>query len=135
MRDYAHSTAPNRRYADLIVQRLVKAVLENERSPYSIDELKVIAARCNERESAARKIERLMRKIVAASVMQNRVGQIFEAIVTGITPGGTFARILRPPVDGRIVENETNLKVGDQISVRLIDVDVEKGFIDFACER
>lgn len=135
VRDYAHSTAPNRRYADLIVQRLLKAAIENQISPYSIDELKTIAAHCNERESAARKIERLMRKVVAASVMQARVGQIFKAIVTGITPSGTFARILRPPVDGRIVENEEHLTIGEQVSVRLIDVDIEKGFIDFARKK
>ncbi len=135
VRDYAHSTAPNRRYADLIVQRLLKSAIENQPSPYLIDELKAIAAHCNERESAARKIERLMRKIVAASVMQNRVGQVFKAIVTGVTASGTFARILRPPVDGRIVEREENLKVGEQISVRLLDVNIEKGFIDFARER
>lgn len=135
VRDYAHSTAPNRRYADLIVQRLLKSAIENHAPPYSIDELKAIAAHCNERESAARKVERLMRKVVAASVMQNRVGQVFKAIVTGVTSSGTFARILRPPVDGRIVEREENLKVGEQISVRLTGVDVEKGFIDFARER
>lgn len=132
VRDYAHSTAPNRRYPDLIVQRLLKAAIKNESSPYSVDELKAIAARCNERESAARKIERQMRKTVAANVMQNRVGETFDAIVTGITPSGTFARILRPPVDGRIVKNEENLKVGEQIAVKVIDTDVEKGFIDFA---
>lgn len=131
VRDYAHSTAPNRRYADLIVQRLLKSAIENQPTAYTIEELKTIAAHCNERESAARKIERLMRKIVAASVMENRVGEVFQSIVTGITPSGTFARILRPPIDGRIVKNEENLKVGEQISVRLIDVDVEKGFIDF----
>ena len=134
VRDYAHSTAPNRRYADLIVQRLLKATIRNQPPPYTIDELQAIAAHCNERESAARKVERLMRKIVAASVMQNRVGQVFTAIVTGITPSGTFARILRPPVDGRIIKNEDHLNIGEQISVRLIDVEVEKGFIDFACE-
>ena len=135
VRDYAHSTAPNRRYPDLIVQRLLKSAIENSAPPYSIDELKSIAAHCNERESAARKVERLMRKIVAASVMQNRVGQSFKAIVTGITPSGTFARILRPPVDGRILRGEENLKIGEQITVRLVGVDVEKGFIDFECER
>lgn len=135
VRDYAHSTAPNRRYADLIVQRLLKAAIENQPSPYSIEELKAIAARCNERESAARKIERLMRKIVAASVMETRIGETFDAIVTGITSSGTFARILRPPVDGRVLKNEETLKVGEQISVRLLDVDVEKGFIDFAREQ
>ena len=135
VRDYAHSTAPNRRYPDLIVQRLVKAALENNPPPYSAEQLNLIAAHCNERESAARKVERQMRKVVAASVMQKHIGETFAAIVTGITPSGTFARILRPPVDGLIVRGEENLKVGEQISVRLIGANVEKGFIDFAAEN
>ncbi|MGI8469065.1 MAG: RNB domain-containing ribonuclease [Pyrinomonadaceae bacterium] len=135
VRDYTHSTAPNRRYADLIVQRLVKAALGKKVAPYTAEELNAIAARCNERESAARKVERQMRKVVAASVMQTRVGEIFQAIVTGITPSGTFARILKPPVDGRVVRGEENLQIGEKINVRLIGVDVEKGFIDFALER
>ena len=135
VRDYAHSTAPNRRYADLIVQRLVKAALENSSPPYSVEELNAIAAHCNERESAARKVERQMRKVVAASVMKPRVGEIFQAIVTGITPSGTFARILNPPVDGRIIRGEENLQVGEKINVRLGGVNVEKGFIDFAREQ
>lgn len=134
VRDYAHSTAPNRRYTDLIVQRLVKATLENNATPYTADELTAIAAHCNERESAARKVERQMRKVVAASVMQSHIGETFEAIVTGITPSGTFARILRPPVDGRVVRGEENLQVGAKISVRLINTNVQKGFIDFAFE-
>lgn len=134
VRDYAHSTAPNRRYPDLIVQRLVKAALENKPSPYTTEELAAIAAHCNERESAARKVERQMRKTVAASVMQNHVGENFQAIVTGITPSGTFARILHPPVDGRIVRNEDHTQIGEKITVRLIGVDVGKGFIDFERE-
>lgn len=130
--DYAHSTAPNRRYADLIVQRLVKAALEKHDSPYAFIELDAIAARCNERESAARKVERQIRKTIAAIVMASRVGETFDAIVTGITPSGTFARALRPPVDGRIVAGEENLKVGEKIRVKLLATDAEKGFIDFA---
>ncbi len=133
VRDYAHSTAPNRRYSDLIVQRLVKASLEKQNSPYAFEELTEIAAHCNERESAARKVERQIRKTVAACVMASRVGEIFDAIVTGITPSGTFARIIRPPVDGRIVAGEAGLKVGEKIRVRLIATDPAKGFIDFAC--
>ncbi len=133
VQDYAHSTAPNRRYADLIVQRLVKATLEKRRAPYSAEELTKIAAHCNERESRARKVERQIRKIIAASVMSSRVGETFDAIVTGITPSGTFARTLRPPVDGRIVLGEEHLQVGEKVRVKLIDTDAEKGFIDFAC--
>jgi exoribonuclease-2 len=135
VRDYTHSTAPNRRYPDLVVQRLVKAALENRPTPYTDEELAAIAARCNERESAARKVERLMRKVIAASVMRSRVGGVFEAIVTGVTPKGVFARILRPPVDGRVVRGEAGLEVGENVDVRLLATDIEKGFIDFAVER
>lgn len=132
VRDYAHSTAPNRRYADLVVQRQVKAVLQKENAPYSIEELKAIADRCNERESRSRKVERKMRKIVAATVMQSRIGESFEAIVTGVTTSGTFARILRPPVDGRIVEGEKSVQIGERIKVQLLAANPENGFIDFA---
>ncbi|HEX8737492.1 MAG TPA: RNB domain-containing ribonuclease [Pyrinomonadaceae bacterium] len=130
--DYTHSTAPNRRYADLIVQRLVKATLSGEPSPYTFEELSEIAAHCNERESASRKIERRMRKTIAASVMASHVGETFEAIVTGITAGGTFARITIPPVDGRIVKGEAGLQVGEKVIVRLLKTEPERGFIDFA---
>jgi exoribonuclease-2 len=132
--DYTHSTAPNRRYADLIVQRLVKATLAGEPSPYTFEELSAIAARCNERESAARKVERQMRKTVAASVMAAHIGETFEAVVTGITAGGTFARITNPPVDGRLVAGEEGLQVGEKVRVRLIKTEPERGFIDFARE-
>ncbi len=135
VQDYAHSTAPNRRYADLIVQRLVKATLENKPAPYSFEEMQTIAAHCNERESAARKVERQIRKTVAASVMSSRIGETFAAIVTGINKSGTFARTLSPPVDGRIVAGENGLQVGEKVRVKLIAADAEKGFIDFACER
>lgn len=135
VQDYAHSTAPNRRYADLIVQRLVKAALARKPSPYSFEELQTIAAHCNERESAARKVERHIRKSVAASVMSSRVGEIFDAIVTGINKNGIFARTITPPVDGRIVAGEEGLEIGEKVRVRLIDTDAEKGFIDFACGR
>ena len=106
VRDYSHSTAPNRRYTDIVVQRLVKAVLANQPSPYIADELDVIAEHANVQERAARKVERKMRKIVAATVMQRHIGENFDAIVTGDTSAGVFARILRPPVDGRIVQGE-----------------------------
>lgn len=132
VQDYTHSTAPNRRYSDLIVQRLVKAALEARPSPYTLEELETIAARCNRRESDAKKIERRMRKTIAASVMAAHIGEKFEAIVTGKTPRGTYARILLPPVDGRIVEGENQAEVGDKITVRLLSVDAEHGFIDFA---
>lgn len=135
VRDYAHSTAPNRRYADLVVQRLLKAVIGGQDSPYTFEELTGIAARCNERESRSRKIERQIRKTIAARVMAGRIGEIFDAIVTGVNNNGTFARTLRPPVDGRIVVGENGLQIGDKVRVKLIDTDAEKGFIDFACRR
>ncbi len=135
VRDYAHSTAPNRRYTDIVVQRLVKGVIDNTASPYTGDELDAIAHHCNDQERAARKVERKMRKIVAASVMQRHIGENFDAIVTGVTPSGTFARILRPPVDGRIEQGEHGLNVGEKVNVRLLSADPRTGFIDFAVRR
>lgn len=129
--DYTHSTAPNRRYVDLIVQRLIKATVAGKPSPYSFEELNRIAANCNERESAARKVERQMNKTIAGGIMSTRIGEEFDAIVTGINERGTFARILNPPVDGRIVENETDLQIGDEVRVQLTATDVQRGFIDF----
>ncbi len=135
VRDYAHSTAPNRRFTDIVVQRLVKAVISNQPAPYAVDELRSIAGHCNDQERAARKVERKMRKVVAATVMQRHVGESFDAIVTGVTPSGTFARILRPPVDGRIEQGEHGLNVGQKVSVRLLSADPWTGFIDFAAKR
>lgn len=132
VRDYAHSTAPNRRFTDIVVQRLVKAVISNRPQPYRNEELDAVAAHCNEQEKAARKVERKMRKVVAATIMQRHTGENFEAIVTGITASGTFARILRPPVDGRIEQGERGLQVGQKVKVRLISADPRSGFIDFA---
>lgn len=132
VRDYAHSTAPNRRFTDIVVQRLVKAVIAGRPSPYSAEDIEAIATHCNNQEKAARKVERKMRKIAAAAVMQRHVGENFEAIVTGITPSGTFARILRPPVDGRIEQGEHGLNVGQKVRVKLLSADPRSGFIDFA---
>ena len=129
--DYTHSTAPNRRYADLVSQRLVKAVLQKGAGPYTEAELTAIAAHCTEREDAARKVERKMRKVGAAVLMQKRIGEVFDAIVTGVSPKGTFARLIRPPVDGRIMRGEQGLRVGEKISVKLLDTDPQRGFIDF----
>ena len=130
--DYTHSTAPNRRYADLITQRLVKAALNNEGSPYTEDELERIAVQCSEREDASRKVERKMRKVAAAVLLHDNVGDTFDAIVTGVTGKGTFARAIKPPVDGRIVKGERGLRVGDKTRVRLLSTNPQRGFIDFA---
>lgn len=100
--------------------------------PYSVDELEEIVARCNDRAKAARKIERLMRKIVAATFLSGRIGQMFDALVTGVSPKGTYVRVNDPPVEGRIVRGETGLDVGQKIRVRLIGTIPERGFIDFA---
>jgi VacB/RNase II family 3'-5' exoribonuclease len=135
VRDYAHSTAPNRRYSDIVVQRLVKSALAGQPPPYSADDLEAIAQHCNEQERAERKVERKMRKIVAASVMKRHVGENFDAIVTGVTDHGTFARILRPPVDGRIVQGEHGLKLGQKVDVRLLSANPSNGFIDFAAKH
>ncbi len=132
VRDYAHSTAPNRRFTDIVVQRLVKRVIDKTPSPYTGEELDAIAAHANDQERASRKVERKMRKIVAATVMQRHIGENFDAIVTGDTSAGVFARILRPPVDGRIVQGEQNVRVGDKVGVRLLSANPNNGFIDFA---
>lgn len=129
--DYTHSTAPNRRYADLVSQRLVKAVLREGAAPYTEAELTAIAAHCTEREDAARKVERKMRKVAAAVLMQKRIGEVFDAIVTGVTPKGIFARIIKPPVDGRVMRGEQGLRVGEKVRVKLVSTDPPRGFIDF----
>lgn len=131
LQDYTHSTAPNRRFADLVTQRLVKAALESRPIPYAFEELKQIAEHCTERDAAARKVERKMRKVAAAVLLRDRIGEEFKAIVTGVTPKGTFARVLSPAVDGRVMRGERGLRVGDKVGVRLLSVNPERGFIDF----
>ena len=131
VQDYTHSTAPNRRFADLVTQRLVKAALEGKPVPYSVDDLRKIAEHCTERDAAARKVERKMRKVASAVLLKDKIGAEFKAIVTGVTPKGTFARVLSPPVDGRVMRGDHGLRVGEKVSVRLLSVDPERGFIDF----
>ena len=130
--DYTHSTAPNRRFPDLVTQRCLKAASAGAPAPYTREELETIAARCNLMESAARKVERRMRKVAAASLLGARIGETFDAVVTGVKPGGTFARTMRPSADGRIVKGWRGLDVGDRVRVRLLSTDPERGFIDFA---
>lgn len=132
VQDYTHSTAPNRRFADVVTQRLIKAVLAKQPNPYSDDELSAIAANCTEKEDAARKVEREMSKRLAAVAMQNRIGAVFNAIVTGVTPKGTFIRLLQPRVDGLLAQGQQGVDVGDKLRVKLIRTDVQHGFIDFA---
>jgi exoribonuclease-2 len=129
--DYTHSTAPNRRFADLVLQRLVKAVLAGQTPRYSDTDLDTIARNCTLREDAARKVERVMNKRVAAVAFHNRVGQSFAAVVTGNTPKGVFVRVLNPPVEGRLIRGEAGVDVGDQLRVTLLSTDPEHGYIDF----
>ena len=129
--DYSHSTAPNRRYPDLITQRLVKALLAGQSAPYSDDQLQGIAQHTTEMEAASRKVERLMRKVLAALLLRNRIGQTFDGLVTGVTEHGTFVRLLQPPAEGRVVRGEKGMDVGDRVRVKLLATDPERGFIDF----
>ncbi len=128
---YTHSTAPNRRYADLVTQRLLKAVNDSAPAPYTEGELAEIAARCTERATAARKVERRMRKAAAAVLLQPRIGQVFKALVTGASHKGVYVRLLSPPAEGRVVRGEHGLDVGDAVRVRLLSADPVSGFIDF----
>ena len=130
--DYSHSTAPNRRYPDLITQRLVKALLAGVPAPYTDAELDGIAQNCTVMEAATRKLERLMRKVIAALLLHDRVGQSFDGLVTGVTEHGTFVRLLAPPAEGRVVRGEKGMDVGDRVRVRLLSTDPERGFIDLA---
>lgn len=130
--DYSHTTAPNRRYADLIQQRMLKAVLAKQPPPYTNDELAAIASHCTEMEDAEQKVERQMRKVIAAGFLRNKVGQTFDAIVTGAGDKGTYVRLLHPPAEGRVVEHERGMDVGDRVNVRLVGVNQDRGFIDFA---
>jgi len=132
VQDYTHSTAPNRRFADMVTQRLIKAMLAGQPNPYSDNELSVAAANCTEKGDAARKVEREMSKRLAAVAMQNRIGAIFDAVVTGATPKGTFVRALQPHVEGLLAQGQQGADVGDKLRVKLIRVDVQRGFIDFA---
>jgi exoribonuclease-2 len=132
VQDYTHSTAPNRRFADLVTQRLIKAVLASQPAPYSNDELGAIAQNCTLKEDAARKVEREMSKRIAAVAMSNRIGEVFDGIVTGVTPHGTFVRILKPAVEGLLAQGQQGADVGDRLRVKLIRTDVQRGYLDFA---
>jgi len=131
VQDYTHATAPNRRFADVVTQRLIKATITGQKNPYSDDELTAIAANCTQKEDAARKVEREMSKRLAAIAMQHRIGEAFDAIVTGVTDHGTFVRVLQPRVEGLLIQGQ-GLDVGDKLRAKLVSVNVEKGYIDFA---
>jgi exoribonuclease-2 len=131
VQDYTHSTAPNRRYPDLVTQRLLKSVIYNTPSPYSQDELEQIAAHCTEMASAANRVERFIRKAAAAVLLSDKIGQVFKGIVTGVKEDGTYIRISKPSAEGRLVKGQQGVDVGDKIKVRLVSTNPAKGFIDF----
>ena len=130
--DYTHSTAPNRRFPDVVAQRILKALLAGQTQPYDEQELNAIASRCTQMEDSARKVEREMQKRIAAVVLHPRIGQNFQAIVTGVNQYGTFVRALDPHVEGMLVRGSHGLDVGDRLLVKLINTDPQRGFIDFA---
>src|ERR1700758_962697 len=132
VQDYTHSTAPNRRFADVVTQRLLKAMLAGQKNPYSDDELTAVATNCTQKEDAARKVEREMAKRLAAVAMQQRIGEVFGAIVTGVTDHGTFVRVLQPRIEGLLLQGQHGLDVGDKLRVKLLRTDVQKGYLDFA---
>jgi exoribonuclease-2 len=130
--DYAHSTAPNRRYPDVITQRLLKAAAGGRSVPYENDDLEALATHCTEQEDAAKKVERQVTKSAAAMLLESRIGEQFDAIVTGASDKGTWVRLFQPPTEGRLERGFQGLDVGDHVRVKLIHTDVERGFIDFA---
>jgi exoribonuclease R len=132
VQDYTHSTAPNRRFADIVTQRIVKAMLAGKGDPYSDSELTAIAANCTQKEDAAKKVERDMTKRLSALAMQSHIGEVFDAIVTGATDHGTFVRVLQPHLEGMLLQGHQGLDVGDRLRAKLIRTDVQKGYVDFA---
>jgi exoribonuclease R len=132
VQEYSHSTAPNRRFPDLITQRLLKAALAKGPLPYDVAELTSLATHCTAQEEAAKKVERQVRKSAAAQFLTGRIGECFDALVRGAAAKGTWVRLLQPPVEGKLISGHKGVDVGDQIHVQLISLDVERGFIDFA---
>jgi exoribonuclease-2 len=131
VKDYSHSTAPNRRYPDLITHRLLKAALSEEEVPYQKEELEALAEHCTAQEDAANKVERQVGKSAASLLLESRVGEKFDAIVTGAAAKGTWVRIFHPPVEGKLMQGFKGVDVGDKMRVQLVRTDVDRGFIDF----
>ena len=131
VKDYGHSTAPNRRYPDLLTQRLLKAALDGQPLPYTKDQLNVLATHCTQAEDAAKKVERQVQKSAGALLLQSRIGEQFDAIVTGASDKGTWVRLLTMPIEGKLVQGFQGIDVGQQLRVQLIDTNVQQGFIDF----
>lgn len=135
VKDYTHSTAPNRRYPDLITQRLLKAAVAGAPSPYTAETLDELARHCTQKENDANKVERHLRKSAAALLLSTRVGERFDGVVTGASEKGTWVRLFSPPVEGRVERGQAGLDVGDRVTVTLLSADVERGFIDFSRAR
>lgn len=131
VQDYMHSTAPNRRYPDLLTIRLIKAALSGSPMPYTTEKLKELAEHCTAQEDAAQKVERQVRKSEAALLRHSRIGQKFDALVTGADAHGAWVRILEPPAEGRLRSEAADLRVGQSLRVKLVSTSVERGFIDF----
>ena len=131
VQDYSHSTAPNRRYPDLITQRLLKAAIAGQHMPYENGELSALATHCTDKEDAAKKVERQVRKSAAAMLLEHRINEQFDAIVTGAAEKGTWVRLLSPPIEGRLTSGFEGLDVGHRVRVELMRTDVERGYIDF----
>ncbi len=135
VKDYTHSTAPNRRFPDLVTQRLIKAAASGAGVPYPLEALDEIAAHCTDMEDEAHKVERLLRKAAAALLLESQIGSVFDAIVTGASNKGTWVRLFKPPVEGRLERGFEGVDVGDRIRVRLVHTDANRGFIDFERTR
>jgi exoribonuclease-2 len=131
VKDYAHSTAPNRRFPDLITHRLLKAAMAGSAQPYENDELAALAQHCTEEENAAKKVERQVAKSAAAIMLESRIGEQFDAMVTGASDKGTWVRLLHLPIEGRLASGFEGMDVGQQLRVQLVRTDVERGYIDF----
>ncbi len=132
VQDYTHSTAPNRRFADIVTQRLIKSLLVGQPNPYSDDELSTVAQNCTAKENSARKVEREMTKRLSAIAMSHHIGDIFDAVVTGVNAHGTFVRVLQPRIEGLLAQGQQGVDVGDRLRAKLIRTDPQRGYIDFA---
>jgi exoribonuclease-2 len=131
VKDYTHSTAPNRRYPDLVTQRLLKAAISGKPAPYTLEQLDQIAKQCTMKEDDVKKVERQVEKSANAILMESRIGEVFDAIVSGASPKGTWIRLLQPHVEGKLVKGFDGLKVGQKLKARLVQINVDAGFIDF----
>lgn len=131
VKEYTHATAPNRRFPDLITQRLIKSIMDQQKSPYSDQELETLAQRCTQNEKEATKVERKMRKAAMCLYLSSHINETFDALVTGAAPKGTWVRLFKPPVEGKLIQGFEHVDVGDRIRVKLVHIDIQKGFIDF----